>query len=467
MADNTQLKTYTTCIDCEKPFEKCDPIVLPCLHSICSVCFEKFHEDISNACPRCFEGFPASLLAQQATDHRRKLVPDFIKNKSEGFGYVRCHECEENQVSVKCTVCDRLLCAECLKNHDKYTKGHKKINIDEMRDMCFLDTIMPLQCTIKNHQNLPLNRYCYTDQTVICDLCESTSHKAQDDHRVEDIETACLKKRHDLENVIAKCQGNIDAISNQAVNVQNEIDRLIQVKDRHENEIDAAINNIIEWLERRRTYLKAGLNDKINTDEAKCNQILKSVTNAKDALEETSVIAKYALEYVGPEDFCQIESLISNRHQVLHERVGDIFAAKMPDKERLLILPVQIMKLEELLSVNSWLSVIDYTLDVPEEITIGDPEEVSVKIATLTVNKSTHNESMKPFDIAVRNADDEEMQTQVTYDDINRCFAISSKISCQGMFTLKMFLGRNQQEERSLRVMFAADNKLQKTGTLL
>ena len=295
-------------------------------------------------------------------------------------------------------------------------------------------------------------------------MCEITSHRAENDHRVEAIENVCLKKKQDLENTIIKCKDNIDVIDNQAINIQNEIDQLIQVKERHENEIDASINNIVEWFERRRRDLKAALNDKINTLDGTFNQTLKSITNAKDALEETVVIGKYALEYVGPEDMCHIKNSVSNRHQVLHQSVEDICEAEMPNQERLLILPVKIMKLEELLFVNSWLSLIDYTLDVSEEINLGELEENNVKIATLTVNKNTHIESVKPFDIVVRNADNEELQTQVTYDDCNKCFVISSKVSCAGVHTLQLLVGRNPKEEKTLRVVIGKNNESKNTG---
>ena len=461
-----ELKTYTSCINCDNTFENCDPLVLPCLHSVCPSCYERLQTENANACPLCFEPFPTNLSQHVATDRRRKLVPEFIKAKSKGFGYILCHECDENNVSVKCKDCDRLLCAQCLKSHDKFIKGHKTVGVDELKDMPFLDTILPLPCPIKGHQNLPLKRFCHTDQTVICDLCEVTSHKADNDHRVENIETVRLKKKQDLENAIAKCKDNIDAIDHQAVNVQNEIDQLIQGKQQQENEIDASINNIIEWFERKRRDLKEGLRNKVDTLEGAFNNILKSITNTKDALEENSIIAQCALEYVGPEDFCQIESLISKRHQALIERARGISAAQLPNQEKMLILPVNIVKLDELLYVNSWLSLIEYTLDVPDEITIRDAEEDFVNIATLTVNNVTNSGSIKPFDIVFRNADNEELQAKVTYDDRNKWFDVAGKTKCTGIHTLQLLLGRKQLEDRSLRVLKDAEDELQKNGTL-
>ena len=460
------LKTYTSCINCDNTFENCDPLVLPCLHSVCPSCYEKLQTERTNACPLCFEPFPTNLSQHVATDRRRKLVPEFIKNKSEGFRYILCHECDENNVSVKCKDCDRLLCAQCLKSHDKFIKGHKTVGVDELRDMHFLDTILPLPCPIKGHQNLPLKRFCHTDQTVICDLCEVTNHRADNDHRVENIENARLKKKQDLENVIAKCQDNIDAIDHQAVNVQNEIDLLVHAKEQQENEIDASINNIIEWFGRKRRDLKESLRNKVDTLEGAFNNILKTITNTKDALEENSITAKYALEYIGPEDFCQIESSISKRHQALVERVRDISAAQLPNQEKMLILPVKIMKLDEFLSVNSWLSLIKYTLDVPDEVTMRDEEDF-VNIATLTVNNITNNESMKPFDIVFRNADNEELQAKVTYDDRNKRFDVAGKTKCTGIHTLQLLIGRKRLEDISLHVLKDAEDELQKNGTLL
>ena len=156
-----KIKKYTSCIGCEKPFENADPLILPCLHSICPVCLEKPLQENSRVCPLCFETFPPAGSEPFPTDHRRKMVSEFIKNKSEGFCYVLCQQCAENNVRVKCNDCDRLLCADCLKNHDKFTKGHVKIEVDDLKNMTFLDTVVPLQCPVKQKPSK------FTPQTIL------------------------------------------------------------------------------------------------------------------------------------------------------------------------------------------------------------------------------------------------------------------------------------------------------------
>lgn len=468
MDEERILKNYMHCVACGDSFEETDPRILPCLHSMCLSCVENMVEQGSSACPLCFEVLELNVSSTKflPSDRRRKFVSELLKIKTNGSTDLLCCKCQKNTALVRCRDCEKYLCEKCIKDHDIFTNNHKLITFVDIKNKAVKELIAPLHCQQHGNQFL-LKRYCHTDETAICELCEKISHQEDKGHRVENIESAYDEKKQELENAITETNDHIDGIENHLTNVRNEIDHLNEARQQLEREIDASIYNIIEYFERRRKHLKESLSLKFGQVDTKLNDTLKYITNFKDKTTEATTVAAYALEHIGPEDFCQLENIIFDRLNMLSKQTMEI-CVKVPKLESCMILPVKIVKIDHLLSTNSWLSLIDYTLTIEEEVRKVDPGDKEFSVAFLAVHESARNDAgHNPFRVLVKNENDEAMSCRSTYDHLTKSFNITSKLVSPGTYSLELYLDDKLREKQAFQFLPATIQGNENAGMFL
>lgn len=193
--DKEQLfKNYMQCVGCDNSFENKDPQILSCLHSMCSSCLERVAKQESPVCPLCLESLDLNVTSIKylPSDRRRKFLYELLKIKRSSSTDLLCYKCQ-NAAQVRCRECEKNLCENCTKDHNIFIKNHKVTTFDDLRNKAMTDLIVPLLCQQQGHPFL-LTRYCHTDETAICELCEKTGHQEDKGHRVEDIESAYDEK---------------------------------------------------------------------------------------------------------------------------------------------------------------------------------------------------------------------------------------------------------------------------------
>ena len=451
MADNKLTQLNLQCVDCETSFEKCNPRILPCLHSICPDCFVKLKKEETPVCPFCSESIDWTVTKpeQIPEDHHRRSVFDYLKVNEDRQSELKCYGCGNNNTTVRCSDCAAFFCQNCLQGHDRFTSNHKILSFNELKTKSFGEVIAPVLCP---EHNLPLKRYCHSDQKSICKFCEFSDHQQFADHLVEDIEIAYSDRKRDLESAISEFKAVTETIENQKENVENEISSLNQTKEEHERNFDASINNLIQYCERRRKQFKTDLKSRLDEQDNSLNKKLKCVQNIDNKYKEAMHFAENALTFLGPEDFCQIENFISARFQNLCNS-STAFSGDVSDLKHLTFVACKVGTLNQYLASNKWLSLIGYHLIIEEDIQKPKSEDKETEVAYLYVygSKEDKFDKTNPFQITVRSKEGREISTTVKRDDSKMCFAIYCELTTPGTYSLELYLEKELKEKRNIK----------------
>ncbi|XP_078586230.1 E3 ubiquitin-protein ligase TRIM33-like [Branchiostoma floridae x Branchiostoma japonicum] len=166
---------FLECTICLEPYK--DPKILPCLHTFCKGCLEKFVAQQTSG--GCIEGLKDNffvLSLKDAVDVHKKLSTDSTDD-------ITCSTCDEgNKATSWCRNCDGFLCQDCLTAHQrlKVTRDHDTISLDELKRR---STSKPLtfksqrQPICEEHNGEELRFYCQTCQSPICRDCLVLEHK--------------------------------------------------------------------------------------------------------------------------------------------------------------------------------------------------------------------------------------------------------------------------------------------------
>ena len=303
---------------------------------------------------------------------------------------LKCCSCNGINTTVRCSDCAASFCQSCLPGHDKFTNNHKVLSFNELRNKPFGEIICPVLCP---EHNLPLKRYCHSDQKSICTLCEFSYHPQFADHLVEDMEIAFSDRKRELESAISEFKSVMDTVENQKMDVENEISNLLHTQEEHERNFDASVNNLIQYFERRRKNFKVDLKSRIEEQSGSLDKKLKYVSDSIVKYKAALHFAENALSFLGPEDFCQIENLISDRFQRLSS-TGQTFCSDVSDKKHLTFVTCKVGTLDQYLTSNKWLSLIGYYLVVEEDIQKLDTEDRETPVACLHVYAKQVNEEI-------------------------------------------------------------------------
>ena len=237
MATAKQLDDITECPNCTEVYT--DPRVLPCVHTYCLKCIEKYSEDKQPgdelACPLCRKEF--TLPSNGVADLPKNFfVSNLVKMKELSSVESKTSPCEacsggeeiesevRNVASVYCVECQMKLCSQCELVHKaiKLTSSHKLIEIgDKLSIEALCQSMPPSFCN--HHKDEYVRIYCFDCMMVICMICYMDLHvkhkcsdinKVGDDFRkqmisdVDNIATRVDKRRKMLQS-LEKAKNNI------------------------------------------------------------------------------------------------------------------------------------------------------------------------------------------------------------------------------------------------------------------
>ncbi|XP_035685568.1 tripartite motif-containing protein 3-like [Branchiostoma floridae] len=213
---------FLECTVCLEPFK--DPKVLPCLHTFCKGCLEKFVGKQGELmkdkfqCPTCRtetvlpDGGIAGLknnffvLSLRDTVETHKSVANVEDDK------VPCDVCEEDVASCGCVLCEEFLCDECVRAHRraKRTRDHEAIGVAELEEHLITKTssVKPTSLPIcTKHEDERLKFFCETCQHPVCRDCTVLQHKDHKYGLLTDVVSGVRAKIKDkLETAMPKFQ---------------------------------------------------------------------------------------------------------------------------------------------------------------------------------------------------------------------------------------------------------------------
>ena len=216
------LEEQLTCSICLDIYT--NPKSLPCLHSFCEHCLEGLPLDKKNeayylSCPTCRhctelpeEGAGAFPVAFHLNNF--KEVHSFMKKLADPQ-QVTCDNCITANATGYCKDCSKFLCMKCDGIHKQWgpTSNHHLTSLDEVTasDVSSTSQLLALlkqeaTLTCSTHQK-PLEIFCETCDTVICQHCTVRIHKDHEYDLVSDSYTKhCQVLETSLEPVKEKME---------------------------------------------------------------------------------------------------------------------------------------------------------------------------------------------------------------------------------------------------------------------
>ena len=208
----SRLKKEAECSICVHTVNQ--PKSLPCLHSFCLDCINKYaatkrrEGNTAFGCPQCsaivnipdgdrFDNFPTSC-------YLNRLV-DILALQDEAAGPKKCGSCDEDaSASSFCFDCKDFLCPACLAAHNrlKVTRGHRQASTNNLTAGDVQEFIqMPVMCEKPNHKQEPLEFFCRDCQACFCHKCSVTTHNQ---HVKVDITDAADQRKAEITQSIQK-----------------------------------------------------------------------------------------------------------------------------------------------------------------------------------------------------------------------------------------------------------------------
>lgn len=286
----SQMESLLTCSICLETFN--DPRTLPCFHSFCRHCLERFvkiqrdnalvNDDIEEFnCPTCRSRF--SLKSNENVEsmgfsHFIRNMLDVVsvqreaKNKSAICSKIQCGK----PAIAYCTKCELFKCEECLEFHGRLPvfAKHTVLSMSELPE-----EKATFRC--KKHKKEALKFYCQTCKELVCRYCKDLDHVKQNHSCVLAEDYVAYEKRQAfktsvdaLEHKLKKGNETLQAITDVMRCLKYNVDRAKHEVARHKQEI----------LEKFTQGLEQNVKDQINCLDLKYNQSYLSLAKQSSAL---------------------------------------------------------------------------------------------------------------------------------------------------------------------------------------
>ena len=219
-----KLEEQLTCPVCLDLYT--NPKTLPCLHSFCEACIERFPQDKEGetyylSCPTCrhcteLPGGGAGAFPAAFTLNNLKDVHSLMKKVADPQ-QVTCDNCTAANATGYCKDCSKFLCQKCINVHKEWAPfaHHQITSFDEMTaSISFPSQLLPTKkepivtCSVPSHDE-PLKYYCDMCDESICRDCAMLTHK---DHKYSLLADIYAQHVEDLEHSLKPLKGKIEEL---------------------------------------------------------------------------------------------------------------------------------------------------------------------------------------------------------------------------------------------------------------
>ncbi|XP_019622160.1 PREDICTED: keratin, type I cytoskeletal 9-like [Branchiostoma belcheri] len=228
---------FLECAICLEAYK--DPKILPCLHTFCKGCLEKFlakESDVKGQfpCPTCrtetalLEGGLGGLKDNFFVLSLRDTVEAQKSLVSKEDDKIPCDVCEEVSTGG-CEICEEFLCDDCARTHRraKRTREHEVIGVAELKEKRLAKTRSLKSRSLPicpNHEDEKLKFFCETCLRPICRDCTVLQHK---DHKYGYLSNVVDDFRVKIKDTLEAAKPKIDeyrAIASLLAKKQAELD---------------------------------------------------------------------------------------------------------------------------------------------------------------------------------------------------------------------------------------------------
>ena len=279
-----KLEEQLTCPVCLDLYT--NPKTLPCLHSFCEACIERFPQDKEGetyylSCPTCrhrteLPGGGAGAFPVAFYINNLKDVHSLLKKVSDPQ-QVTCDNCTTVNATGYCKECNQFLCTECISMHKKWARfaSHQMMDLSAVAASASQVPSAKQETipTCSSHRE-PLVIFCETCDEVICQHCTVRIHR---DHEYDLVNDSYPKHCQKLEECLSPVKGKME-------DVKKVLSKIAKREDEIRERGEGVLEEIHEMVEEMMNVLRES--------ERKLSEEAKRVTDAK--LEVLSGQAKSA-----------------------------------------------------------------------------------------------------------------------------------------------------------------------------
>nr|XP_046153204.1 E3 ubiquitin-protein ligase TRIM39-like [Oncorhynchus gorbuscha] len=266
-----------------------EPVSIPCGHNFCKACISGYW-DTSDLCqcPMCKKTFDKrpdlfvnTFISEMAAQFRQTVEVKATSSPDQCSAMiveVSCDFCTGMKVKAlkSCLVCQTSYCETHLEPHQRVPafKRHKLINpVENLEDrMC------------KTHDR-PLELFCRTDQTCVCQFCTETDHKTHDTVPLEEVYG---ERKAELGKTEAEVQQMIQERLKKVQEIKHSVDLSQKDAEREISDSVQVFTALVRSVERSQTELIEVIEEKQKAAERQAEGLIKDLEQEITELQRRS-----------------------------------------------------------------------------------------------------------------------------------------------------------------------------------
>ncbi|PIK59973.1 hypothetical protein BSL78_03128 [Apostichopus japonicus] len=314
---------FLQCAICMEGYKS--PWMLPCIHSFCLKCLEKFEQSLQYkpfSCPTCraavtipktgLKDLPSNFLLVSLMERFN------LAGTTGSTSSLKCHFCNGIKNIQRCIDCNMYICVTCKQFHDKIPdfRDHKLIPIDKLSDETYMKGILALEVPrCSEHQKEKLRFYCIPCSKLVCRDCAIVGHRG---HECLEANARVNIAKGNLHRAVENSGEPVIVVRQISAKVDAAITSVEKQIEDSERKIDQQYDQVIERLKADRNKLKGEL-EKIKTQQCTpLKEIKDEVANWTEAMENTQVVARKIMTAENQWDILGMEKDITDAFEKLH-----------------------------------------------------------------------------------------------------------------------------------------------------
>ncbi|KAJ8021089.1 E3 ubiquitin-protein ligase TRIM56 [Holothuria leucospilota] len=285
---------FLHCHICREPYNV--PKMLPCLHSFCLQCLERWARTFyaqQLSCPTCrcnvdlpstgVSGLPGNFFLVSLMERLEEASRLFMQHQD-----CNCQICKNIMGTMFCLDCKMHICHECKETHDLLTKSsdHPLIPSEKLSDKNYVQRVLSSQTPQCNvHKQEKVRYFCTQCSHLACQVCAIVSHQGH--QSLQEVETAVTSAKAELETLLEDVKSNKqDARNNLKVTREATEEIECHFLDLHQK-VDSRYNEIVIKLNSDKEKLKAELRRFQDEQCASIKTIEKNISDWLNTVEST------------------------------------------------------------------------------------------------------------------------------------------------------------------------------------
>ncbi|XP_061587376.1 LOW QUALITY PROTEIN: uncharacterized protein LOC133452172 [Cololabis saira] len=251
-----------------------DPVTIPCGHSYCMNCINKYWDEGEKklpSCPQCRKTFIPKPVLVKST-----ILADLVEQmKKTGLQAAPADHCYAGPEDVACDFCSgRKLKAvkSCLVCLASYCENHLQPHHDSstFKKHKLVDPSKNLQDNICPRHDEVMKMFCRTDQKCICYLCPVDEHKGHDTVSAAAERT---ERQREMEVSRQQIQQKIQDREKDVKLLQQEVEAVNQSADKTVEDSEEIFTELISLLQKRSSGVKQQVRSQQETEVRRVREL--------------------------------------------------------------------------------------------------------------------------------------------------------------------------------------------------